>query len=60
MLTANCGPLSEIILFGNLYNFQILSLNSYANPSMFVLFIVNIKYTIFVNLSTTIKIELYP
>jgi len=56
----NCGPLLEIILYGSLYSFQILSLNSRARPSALVLSVVGMKYTIFVNLSTTTKIELYP
>ena len=57
MPAANCCPLSEIILSGNLCNFQMLSLN---NSSMLVLSVVSMKCTIFVNLSTTTKIESYP
>jgi len=56
----NWGPLSEMILSGNLCNFYTLSLNNLANPSTNVFFIVEIKYTIFVNLLTTTRIELYP
>ena len=37
-----------------------MSLNNLANPFADVFSIVEIKYTIFVNLSTTTKIELYP
>ena len=55
----NCGPLSKIILFGNLCSFQI-SLNSHVSPSTLVLSVVDIKCAIFVNLSTTTRIELYP
>jgi len=57
---ANWDPLSEMILSGNPCNFYILSLNNLANPSTNVFFIVEIKYTIFVNLLTTTRIELYP
>ena len=49
-----------MILLGNLYSFHTLSLNNCANPSAEVFFIVGIKYTIFVNLLTTTKIESYP
>ena len=58
--TTNCGPLSKIILSGNPCNFQILSLNSHASPSALILSVVGTKYAIFVNLSTTTRIELYP
>jgi len=57
---ANCGPLSEIMLSGSPCNFQILSLNNHANPSVLVFSMVDMKCTIFVNLSTTTKIESYP
>ena len=57
---ANCGSLSKMILSGSLYNFHILSLNSLASSSADVFSIVEIKWTIFVNLSTTTKIESYP
>jgi len=36
-----------------------LSLNNLASPSADVLFVVGIKWTIFVNLSTTTKIKSY-
>ena len=36
-----------------------LSLNNLASPSTDVLFVVGIKWTIFVNLSTTTKIKSY-
>ena len=49
-----------MILSGNLCNFHILSLNNLANPSTDVFSIVEIKYTIFVNLLTTTRIESYP
>jgi len=58
--TANCGPLSEIMLSSSLCNFQILFLNNYASLSALVLSVVGTKCTIFVNLSTTTKIESYP
>jgi len=58
--TMNWGPLSKIILSGNPCNFYTLSLNNLASPSADIFFIVGIKCTIFVNLSTTTKIELYP
>jgi len=58
--TVNCGPLSEIMLSGSACNFQMLSLNSCASPSALVLSVVGTKYAIFVNLSTTTKIESYP
>jgi len=53
----NCGPLSEIILSGSPCNFQMLSLNNHASPSALVFSVVEIKCAIFVNLSTTTKIE---
>ena len=56
----NYGPLSEIMLSGSLCSFQILSLNSYVKSSTLVFSVVGIKYAIFVNLSTTTKIESYP
>ena len=58
--TTNCGPLSEIILSGSLCNFQMLSLNSHASPSVLVFFVVGTKCVILVNLSTTTRIKLYP
>jgi len=48
-----------MILLGNPYNFYTLSLNNLASPSTDVFSIVEIKCTIFVNLLTTTKIELY-
>jgi len=48
-----------MILSDNPCNFYILSLNNLANSSTNVFSIVGIKYTIFVNLSTTTRIELY-
>ena len=58
--TINCGPLSKIILSGSPCNFYTLSLNSLASPSTDIFSVVGMKWTIFVNLSTTTKIELYP
>ena len=58
--TANCGPLSEIILSGSPCNFQMLSLNNCANPFVLIFSVVGIKYAIFVNLFTTTKMELQP
>jgi len=55
----NYSPLSKIMLSGSPYSFQTLSLNSYARPSILVLSIVGMKCAIFVNLSTTTKIESY-
>ena len=55
----NCSFLSEIILSDSLYNLYTLSLNSLASPSANIFSIVEIKWTIFVNLFTTTKIELY-
>jgi len=57
---ASCSPLSEIILFGSPCSFQMLSLNDHASSFALVLSVVGTKCTIFVNLSTTTKIELYP
>jgi len=37
-----------------------LSLNSHTSLSALILSVVDAKYAIFVNLSTTTKIELYP
>ena len=54
------GPLSKIILLGSPCNFHTLSLNSLASPSTNIFSIVGMKWTIFVNLSTTTKIESYP
>ena len=48
-----------MVLSGNLYNFHILFLNNLASFSTNVFSVVGIKCTIFVNLSTTTKIELY-
>ena len=56
----NWSSLSKMILLGNPCNFHMLSLNNLANPSANVFSIVGIKYTIFVNLSTTTRIESYP
>ena len=56
---ANCGPLSETILSSSPCSFQTLSLNKCASPSALVFSVVGIKCTIFVNLSTTTKIESY-
>jgi len=56
----NWGLWSEMILSGNPCNFYTLSLNNYANPSAEVFSVVEIKCTIFVNLSTTTQIESYP
>ena len=49
-----------MILSDNPYNFHTLSLNSLANPFADVFSIVGIKCTIFVNLLTNTRIELYP
>ena len=46
--------------FVTLYSFHILSLNNLASPSANVFSVVGMKWTIFINLSTTTKIELYP
>jgi len=54
--TANCSPLSETTLSGNLCNFHTLSLNSLTNLSTDVLSIVVTKCIILDNLSHTIKI----
>ena len=48
-----------MILLGNPCSFYILSLNNLASPFADVFSVVGIKYTTFVNLSTTTKIELY-
>ena len=48
-----------MILSGNPCNFYTLSLNNLASPSADIFSVVRIKCTIFVNLSTTTKIELY-
>ena len=53
----NWGPLSDMILSGRPCNFHTLSLNSLAKPSTDVFSIVGIKCTIFVNQSTTTRIE---
>ena len=60
MPAANCSPLSEIMLSGRPCSFQTLSLNNRANPSVLVLSVVGIKCPIFVSLSTTTKMALYP
>ena len=49
-----------MMLLGNLYNFHTLSLSNLASPFANILSIVGIKWTIFVNLSTTTKIKSYP
>ena len=56
----NYAPLSVIILSGNLCSFQILSWNSLATLSTKVLSIVGTKCAIFVILSYTTRIALYP
>ena len=48
-----------MILSERLCNFHILSLNNLASPSANVLSVVGMKCTIFVNQSTTTKIESY-
>ena len=54
--TANCGPLSKIILSSNLCNFHMLSLNSLTNPSADVSSIIAIKCVILDNLLYITKI----
>ena len=54
---ANWGPLSDMMLSGRPYNFYMLSLNSLARPSADVFSVVGIKCAIFVNQSTTTRIE---
>ena len=49
-----------MMLSDNPCSFHILSLNNLASPSANVFSVVGIKWTIFVNLSTTTKIESYP
>ena len=56
----SCSPLSKIILLDNPCNFHTLSLNSLASPSADIFSVVGMKWTIFVSLSTTTKIESYP
>jgi len=56
----NYSSLSKIILLDSLYNFHTLFLNSLASSSANIFSVVGMKWTIFVNLSTTTKIELYP
>ena len=46
--------------FVTLYSFHTLSLNNLTSPSANVFSVVGMKWTIFINLSTTTKIELYP
>jgi len=58
--TANCGPLSDIMLSGSPCNRHTLSLNNFASPSAVVFSIVGTKCAIFVNQSTTTKILSYP
>jgi len=48
-----------MMLSDNPCSFHILSLNNLASPSANVFSVVGIKWTIFVNLSTTTKIESY-
>ena len=50
---ANCGPLSNTILFGNLSNFHTLSLNNLANSSTNVSSIIITKCIILDNLLQT-------
>ena len=54
--TANCSPLSDTILSGNLCSLHTLSLNNLANPSADVPSIVATKCVIFDNLLQTTKI----
>ena len=57
---ANCGPLSDITLSGNLCSFHTLSLNNLANPFADVLSVVATKCAIFDNLSHTTRIASFP
>ena len=57
---ANWGPLSEMMLSSSLYSFYTLSLNNLANLSADVFSVVDIKWTILVNQSTTTRMLLYP
>jgi len=47
-------------LSGKPCNFHTFALNNLVNSSADVFFVVGIKWTIFVSLSTTTKIESYP
>ena len=49
-----------MMLLDNPCSFYTLSLNNLASPSANVFSVVGMKWTIFVNLSTTTKIESYP
>ena len=57
---ANWGPLSEMMLSSSLCSFYTLSLNNLANLSADVFSVVDIKWTILVNQSTTTRMLLYP
>jgi len=56
---ANCSSLSNIILFSNLCNFHMLSLNSLVNSSADVLSTVATKYDILDNLLHTTKVTFF-
>ena len=55
----NCGPLSNTILSGNLYNFHILSLNNLANSFAEVSSVVATKCVILNNLLQTTRIAFF-
>ena len=58
-LATNWGSLSNIMLLDRPCSFHTLSLNNLTNSFADILFVVGIKYTIFVSQSTTTRIELY-
>jgi len=57
---ANCYSLSNTTLSGNLYNFHILFLNNYTNPSTNAPFVIVTKYVILDNLLQTTRITSFP
>jgi len=57
--TTNCGLLFNTMLFDNIYNFYMLSLNNLTNSFADILSVVVIKCVIFNNLSHTTKIVFF-
>ena len=56
---ANWDPLSDIMLFSNLYNYYILSLNNCINPSTDISSVIATKYVILDNLLYITKIAFF-
>ncbi len=58
--TANCGPLSDVMLSSNPCNFYILSLNNLASSFADISSVIATKCVILDNLSQTTRIAFFP